>query len=338
MLESVFWFLGQLMLAALAFFAGRQVCRRVSVRTNAVLMIISLAFLLVWGIRLVRPTLFFHLFPLDVLVYVEGTGNVPFFTFFVGLIWDHPTDPRARQAGPPVLLLASIYFIWNGLWMVMPYPHGRTEFVDEYMHPVHGGVIPQSTNETCVAAAAASAMLASGINQPISEAEMIRLTDTRWLRGSSVARAVRGLRRHLEGTNIEVDMLAINADAAAAVAGFEMPVLAPIKSGYGAVHMVVIYGHPPDWRNVFVWTLGLPREPPEEIPHGTLFGYLSKRFNNFPKHLGDYVIIGNPLSGPVEVEAYVPRGIEVMTIERFRKLYAGPAVVFRRTMPDDAAP
>ncbi len=350
MLESTLWFCGQIVLSLLMLLVGCRLGARGG-RAAVGVMGLCLALLLAWALRVLQPTLYYNVIPLDILVYLEGTANVPIFMLFIGVVWRYPHDERARRAGPPLIALAFCYFLWNAMWMVMPYPRGKESIHEPYLHPAaHGGVITQYSRESCVAAAAATAMLASGINRPVSEADMIRLTDTRALRGSTVARATRGLRRYLEGTDIQVEVVAVKADGAANLASLDMPVLAPIKSGLGALHMVVIYGHPPRLMNVFepldsrrldwlaqVTTGQSPghansgeegdaaAEPSLQVP---LFRFAVNWFMHFPSDMRNYVIIGNPILEQSDVEVNVPRGIQVVSMERFRQLYAGPAIFF----------
>lgn len=357
MLESTLWFFGQILLALAMLFVGARLGSRGG-RGALLAMALCLALLLAWALRVVQPTLYYNVIPLDVLVYIEGTANVPIFMLFIGTVWKYPHDERARRAGPPLIALAFVYFVWNGLWMILPYPKGKEAiFYEPYLHPAaHGGVITQYSNDACVAAAAATAMLAAGIDMPVSEAEMIRLTDTRLLRGSTVARAARGLRRYLEGSGINVEVVDVNADGCANLASLDMPVLTPIKSGIGSLHMVVVYGHPPKLMDVFEpldsreldwWaqvTTGKRRargegaESTDSPVPGVdaweyegpvpLFRYAVRWFMHFPSDMGNYVIIGNPLPEESDVAVNVPRGIQVVSIERFRKLYAGPTIFF----------
>lgn len=357
MLESTLWFFGQIFVCLLMLVLGARLGSRGG-RGALLAMGVCLTLLFAWGLRIIAPTLYLNVIPLDVLVYIEGTANVPIFMLFIGLVWRYPHDARARRAGPPLIALACFYFLWNGMWMVMPYAQGKESLYEPFLHPAaHGGVITQYSHESCVAAAAATAMLAAGINKPVSEAEMIRLTDTRVLRGSTVARAARGLRRHLADTGIKVDVVDVNADGAANLASLDMPVLAPLRSGIGSLHMVVIYGHPPRLMDVFApldsrkldwWTRvttgkgfdrtdaaldaaedhgdGIVRRrvtPPEP-----LFRFAVRWFAHFPSDLRDYVIVGNPMPEESDVAVNVPPGIQVMRIERFRKIYAGPTIFF----------
>ncbi|MCK4872956.1 MAG: hypothetical protein KAS72_09545 [Phycisphaerales bacterium] len=328
MSESVFWFCGQIVFA-LAMLAVGCKLGKVGGRAAVIAMVASVILLVGWSLRLLQPTLYFNIVPLDILVYIEGTANVPAFMLFIGLVWKHRTDKRAQRAGPPLIALALVYFLWNALWMILPYPLGKQSIQDPYIHAAaHGGVIMQYSSDACVAAAAATAMLAHGIDQPINEAEMIRLTDTRVTRGSTVIRAVRGLRTHLADTEIQVDLVKLDADAAANLATLSLPILAPLKSGIGSLHMVVIYGHPPDREDVFQPDDG--RAPTENQRSVPLFQFATSWFDHFPKDMREYVIIGNPIPEQSDVAVNVPSGIHIMTMERFRKLYRGPAIVFRK--------
>lgn len=357
MLESTLWFFAQIIVCIGLLLVGARLGSRGG-RGALATMAVCLALLLAWALRVIEPTLYYNIIPLDVLVYIEGTANVPIFMLFIGTVWRYPHDARARRAGPPLIALAFFYFLWNAMWMVLPYPKGKETIHEPYLHPAaHGGVITQYSSDSCVAAAAATAMLAAGIDRPVSEADMIRLTDTRVMRGSTVARAARGLRRYLAGTGIKVDVVDVNADGCANLASLDMPVLAPIKSGIGSLHMVVIYGHPPRLMDVFEpldsrkldwWTqvttgrtgqrasdleseaAETPTAQSDELdrPPVPLFRFAARWFTYFPADLRDYVIIGNPILEDSDVAVNVPRGIQVVEIRRFRKLYAGPTIFF----------
>ena len=388
MLESILWFTGQALFSLFMLFVGRYLGRRGG-RAIALTMLTCMFLLLGWSLRALEPTLYFNILPLNLLVYVEGTGNVPIFMLFIGVIWTQQKDLRARRTALPMFILAVLYFLWNGMWMIMPYPTGKESITEpEGGMGSHGAVVFQYSEESCVAAAAATAMLAPGINKPISEADMIRLTETRSTRGSTAIRALYGLRKFLKGSGIEAGLVNINADGAANMASLDLPVLAPVHSGIAMEHMVVIYGHPPRLTDVFDpdrekhiidWIRkGDGDDPPlpadaaddaeadpgsADVARGTeknsgpeqggktpvyvhidsrtpggnrldgpsgqpLFQLAVRRFYAHPKDMRDYVIIGNPTPARSEILVNVPRGIQVISMATFRRIYAGPAIFF----------
>ena len=102
------------------------------------------------------------------------------------------------------------------------------------------GVTLQSRGDTCVPAACATALRQMGI--ATTEGEMCHVVMARPGRGSTLARAAYGLRRHLARRGIDVLLENLDADEVMWTARPTRPVLVVIRSSLAADHMVVVMG------------------------------------------------------------------------------------------------
>jgi len=183
-----------------------------------------------WLWLLQRPTVAIELLPVALLPYLEGTAAAPMFMLILGVAWAHSKTRRQRRL---VLLAAGVgafYLLQGGLWMLQPTPA-----------PVLGqeretGLVRQSQSYACVPAACATLLNFHGM--PTSEAEMADLTHTRAGAGSTMIRALAGLRARLHAHPLQPSLHQLSLDE---LRHIDRPLLATIRGGPTFSHMVVIH-------------------------------------------------------------------------------------------------
>jgi len=182
-----------------------------------------------------HPTLLHTTLPLSVSIYLEGTLATFPLMLMAGALWGYRPARNLRRTGPLLIVLAVVYFLFSGIWMVLP----DIRFV-EREHITAQGVTLQRRSDTCAPSACATALRRMGITT--TEAEMSHAVLAKPGRGSTLARAAYGLRQHLAPHGINVSLMDLDADEVVRIARPAQPVLVVIRSNIAADHMVVVLG------------------------------------------------------------------------------------------------
>lgn len=186
--EAALWFAGLLTLGAVMFFLGRRLgasARSANV-TFIVLTIVMIA--LAWLQR--HPATALQLLPSNVLLHLEGTAMFPVAMAALGAAWMRGRLRRQRVITGLAMLIAFACFAHGGRWMLQAPPATPQRNL--------GGIVEQSTDYSCVAAACATAL--NELNVPTGEAQMMQLARVRPGSGATMLRALDGLNRRLDGT------------------------------------------------------------------------------------------------------------------------------------------
>ncbi|MDY7110098.1 MAG: hypothetical protein SYC29_15815 [Planctomycetota bacterium] len=232
---SAIWFIILLLigLACIApgWWLGAQ--KNTGVRIGA--LIATLGLIVLAAIPRFMPTLLHTTLPLLISIHLEGVLATFPWMILVGLVWAGHFTANLRRAAPLMLVLGIVYFLFGGVWMVLPNiqpdePEARTD----------QGLTLQSRGDTCVPAACASALRLMGIET--TEAKMCAVVQAKPGRGSTLARAAFGLRAYLAERGITVRLEDFDADEVVWEAQPDRPVLVVIRSNLAADHMVVVLG------------------------------------------------------------------------------------------------
>ncbi len=186
---QVFWFILLSVLAVLGFIAGNRLSRG-SRQRAALVGGGALSLLAIWVWLLHHPAVAVHVLPVSVLAHVEGVGAVPMFMAIVGVAWTNASLPRQRRITILAAFFGGIFFLQGSIWMLQSAP---ARVLGESSRQT---LVMQSQDYTCVPAACATALHRLGVLT--SEAEMADLTQTRPGTGSTLIRALDGLRRKLD--------------------------------------------------------------------------------------------------------------------------------------------
>ncbi len=186
--------------------------------------------LLGWWVWLNRnPQIAVQTIPLSILSHIEGIGAVPGFMLVVGVAWSMCHLPRQRKVTLVAVALGGLYFLHGGLWMLQTTP--TTSFANS----IQGGLVMQSQDYSCVAAACATAL--SDLGLPASEARMAELTQTRPGTGATLIRAMEGLRRQLAGSRYRARLVEPTYEQLMAL---RPPLITPLRFEATMLHMVVL--------------------------------------------------------------------------------------------------
>lgn len=293
---SVALFLAQLALLALAFVIGEMLGRRsAKVAETSALLLAPLA--IGWALRSGAQDALLRILPLDVLVYTEGTLILPVAMFVAGAVTGaraHGVEwARVWRTGPLLATFGVAFFVNSAMWMLLPaarvadwIPPARVAHTTDARRLP--SVFFQSGSESCVAAALATALSASGVGLRMSEADLVELADVRKGVGATMLRAYKGLRDALIRSPFEPVLHVATAEEAIAMATRDRPVVVALRSSLTQSHMVVVFGK---------------------------------------NHRGDVVLanpwrntsLGEPVSG-------APEGIRRLSFDTFKQLYRGQAI------------
>jgi hypothetical protein len=233
---SAIWFIILLLIALALVGPGWWLGARKAKAARTGALVATLGLIGVAAIPRFMPTLLHTTLPLCVSIHLEGVLATFPWMILVGLVWAGQFTANLRRAAPLMLVLGVVYFLFGGVWMVLPDirpqgPETRTE----------QGLTLQSRNDTCVPAACASALRMMGLET--TEGEMCRVVMAKPGRGSTLARAAYGLRRYLAPHGIAVRVENPDADEVVWTARPDRPVLVVIRSSLAADDMVVVLGH-----------------------------------------------------------------------------------------------
>ncbi len=243
------WFIAQALACVVAYLLGRAVTST-SRSLQEIALLATVVALVGLALRGRVMEALVAVIPLDVLVYVEGTLIVPPFMFLAGIL-SAPKPGRSFEEGegarlqlhtgklgPMLATLGMVYLVVSGAWMVMPrVPASQIANVT-----MGAGFSQQSRDDTCVAAALATALRAPGIDLHVTEAEMADLADVRVGQGSTMVRALKAAELRLAGGDIEPRLYNYSAHEVVQMATASRPVLVTIRSGVSRTHMVAVLG------------------------------------------------------------------------------------------------
>jgi hypothetical protein len=231
---SIAWFVGLLVLALAMYVAGRRLGRlRANWRRNALLL--SVAAIAATAMLRYRPILLHQLLPLEISIWFDGLVALFPWMLLVGILQTNPDTDRLHRTTPLMFVLGLIYFLFGGIWMVLP-----TIQIGEPEHTSAAGIIIQNRHDSCVPSSAANALRLMGV--PASEERMCAITMAKPGRGSSLARAAYGLREYLAKYELRVELRDLTAEQVIATATRDRPILVVIRSGFAADHMVTVLG------------------------------------------------------------------------------------------------
>lgn len=225
----------QITLAIGAFFLGRGIARRRPSLANATAAL-SLATMLLFPLARVFPVEVVRVLGAPAASCVELTAlAIPAVLFFSTAT---QIVPRAsdRRALSLLNIVAAIYFVRAGIWMVLPPPSGvGPTRIDA------DGICRQTTGYTCVAASMVTMLRARGI--AADEAEMSALCRTQSGGGATDSRALWALDRKLAGTAFTPRYARLNRGSLIAA---PKPCMVQLDWGFFVSHMVPVMEATPD--------------------------------------------------------------------------------------------
>ncbi len=227
-LPAISWFITIASCAALAWALGVVIGRSHLIASRAALLA-SVVVLLAWGYLMRHQDVAVQILPTQLLSRIEGVAAVPVFMLIVGIAWSRASMSRQRHVACCAMVIGALFFYQGGGWMIQPTPAmGTSRMMDN-------GMVMQSEDYSCVAAAAATALNRIGV--PTTEAEMVRLTDTRPGRGATTLRAMAAMEQKLRGTGMRVALIAADFNALQLI---NPPALTPLQFEKSRLHMVTI--------------------------------------------------------------------------------------------------
>lgn len=192
-------------------------------------LVVGGAAMAVWVYLVKNPSVAVRVVPVEVLSRIEGVAAVPAFMLICGVAWGTAGALRQRRLAMGAAVVGAIYLLHGGLWMLQHTPPARS-----FGREAHA-VVLQSQDYSCVPAAAATALNRLGV--PSDEATMAKLTQTRAGTGSTLLRAMDGLRQRLVGTGIDV---VVAEPAYDTLRRLPMPALTPLQFEPSRRHMVTL--------------------------------------------------------------------------------------------------
>jgi hypothetical protein len=235
MTVSASWFTVLLLIALACLAPGWWLGARKSKGVRIGALLATLALIALAAVPRFKPTLLHTTLPLGISIHLEGVLATFPWMILVGLVWAGHFTANLRRAAPLMLVLGIVYFLFGGVWMVLPNIR-----LDEPENRTEQGLTLQSRNDTCVPAACASALRLMGIDA--TEEKMCAVVQAKPGRGSTLARAAWGLRGYLADRGITVRLEDLDADEVVWTARPDRPVLVVIRSNLAADHMVAVLG------------------------------------------------------------------------------------------------
>ena len=225
---TIHWFISFAALSSLAWTLGYYLGKG-SAASARVTLVLGLACLVLWGWLHFHPAVAVQMIPLWVLSRIEGVGSVPFFMLLLGLAWSQARLPRQKRVISWAILFGWVFFLNGALWMLQSTPE------QIFAGTVRDEMVKQSQAYSCVPAACAQALNQLGV--PTSEKQMAKLTQTRPGTGSTMLRAMQGLRERLEGSPFDVEMIEVKPEDLRFMPG---PMVTPLRFEPTRLHMVTI--------------------------------------------------------------------------------------------------
>lgn len=225
---TIGWFVTIASLSALAWAVGYYLGKRSSAVARMTLLC-GLVCMATWVWLHYRPSVAVRVIPLSVLSRIEGVGSVPIFMLLLGLSWARAQLPRQRRVISWAIMFGAVFFIHGGLWMLQSTPE------QGFASTVSEEAIRQSQEYSCVPAASAHALTLLGI--PTSEKQMAKLTQVRPGTGSTIIRAMQGVRQRLQDADYTVELLEVRPEQ---LRYMPFPVLTTFRYEPTRLHMVTI--------------------------------------------------------------------------------------------------
>ena len=155
--------------------------------------------LLLWPRMRASPVAFVRCFGAEAIAHLELTGQAMPAVLLFGILAKHVPQKRDGRTLLAISLMAVVYFVNAGWWMV----GGRMPDLGAAKNDVEDPMVATRTTEyTCVAASMVTMLRAHGIET--TETEMARLANIKVGSGATDSRAIPGLRRKLAGTELVV--------------------------------------------------------------------------------------------------------------------------------------
>ncbi|MEM1211827.1 MAG: cysteine peptidase family C39 domain-containing protein [Planctomycetota bacterium] len=228
MADPVWVFVFTVLLSVVGWWLGARV-GRVGGPWHWLVVVGMLVMLIGWAVLQRRPDWGLQVLPIWVLSRLEGVGGVPLFMVMCGVAWARCGGIRERRLVGGAAVFACVYLVHGGLWMLQPTASWALA------ETVQGDDTRQSQDWSCVPAASAQALTMLG--HPVSEAAMAERVSARPGVGSTVLRAVDGLRAELAGTRYGVELLYLDMEELQRAA---MPALTPLRFQATQRHMVTL--------------------------------------------------------------------------------------------------
>jgi predicted double-glycine peptidase len=225
---TIGWFVTIASLSSLAWAGGYYLGKRSSSVARATLLA-GLACMGVWVWLHYHPAVAVKLIPVTLLSRIEGVGSVPIFMLLLGLAWARAQLPRQKRVISWAIMFGAVFFIHGGMWMLQSTPE------QGFASTVSAESIRQSQEYSCVPAASAHALTLLGF--PTSEKYMARLSQTRPGTGSTMIRAMQGLKERLKGTPYTVELLEVKPEE---LRYMPYPILTTFRYEPTQFHMVTI--------------------------------------------------------------------------------------------------
>ncbi len=228
MQPSLSWFVVMAVVSALMLRLGVWLGRG-SRRRAGLAMVLGFSLLAWWLWLHKHPEVAVRVIPVSMLSQLEGIGAVPAFMLIVGIAWSMSRLPRQRKVTLAAALLGGVYFLHGGLWMLQTTPTAS------FGGNMQDGVVMQTQDYSCVAAACATALNDLGLTA--TEAQMAELTQTRPGTGATLIRALEGLENRLAGSGFQARLVEPTYQQLMAT---RPPVLTPLRFETTMLHMVVL--------------------------------------------------------------------------------------------------
>lgn len=228
-------FIAQLLLAAIAFIIAIPLAKTRK-PVWGVIAGVTLGSLFFWPLMRFFPVQPIRLLGAPVIACIELTGLAVPAALFFGIAARHVPRESDRRAILLLLLVAAIYFVKAGWWMVSPgVPMLSATRIDE------DGLCRQSTGYTCVAASMVTMLRANGIDA--DEHEMAELAYTQVNGGATDSRALWALDKKLEGTPWRADYQRLDQ---AGIIEVNKPCMVQLDWGFFVSHMVPLLSATPE--------------------------------------------------------------------------------------------
>jgi len=230
-MSSPVWFVVQLALALAAAGAAPLIARGPAAVWRTVAAV-SFVLLLGWPLLRVFPVQTISLLGPEIVAHTEFTGLAVPAALFFGIVARHVPRPGDARAIYAVLVLAGVYFVKAGWWMVGP---GVPDLGPGKRSAIDPTLCMQTTDYTCVPASMVTLLTRRGVEA--TETEMARLAMTEVGSGTTDSRAILALRRKLAGTGMLVTYRQLTAQE---LISAPKPCLVQLDWGYFISHMVPV--------------------------------------------------------------------------------------------------
>ncbi len=228
-------FAAQIALGVAAFFVAPYVAKERK-GVWATTASFALASMLLWPLMRVFPVQLIGLLGAPAVACIELTGLAIPAVLFFGIASRHVPKASDRRAILLLTLVAGLYFIKAGWWMIAPgvADLGRTKLDRD-------GICHQSTGYTCVAASMVTMLRAYGIDA--GEMEMASLAYTQVNGGATDSRTLWALQKKLQGSHLQSRYQRLDI---AGLIDVPKPCLVQLDWGFFVSHMVPVVSATPE--------------------------------------------------------------------------------------------